>query len=78
MNQVKIGKFIAESRKRKGFLQKDIAARLGLSKNRYIYLEQANMASKLLVWFEKHIDELNERATVLLKRNRSYFESLSF
>lgn len=32
-----------------------------LSKNRYIYLEQANMSSKLLVWFEKHIEELNRR-----------------
>lgn len=32
-----------------------------LSKNRSIYLEQANMSSRLLVWFEKHIDELNAR-----------------
>lgn len=32
-----------------------------LSRNRQIYLEQANMASKLLVWFENHIDELNGR-----------------
>lgn len=32
-----------------------------LSKNRTIYLEQANMASRLLVWFEKHIEKLNER-----------------
>lgn len=32
-----------------------------ISKNRYIYLKQAEMASKLLVWFEKHIDGLNER-----------------
>lgn len=39
-----------------------------LSKNRYIYLEQANMASKLLVWFEKHIDELNERLCKLNKQ----------
>ena len=31
MNQVKIGKFVAESRKKRGFLQKDIAARLGIS-----------------------------------------------
>lgn len=31
MNQVKIGKYIAECRKKKGFLQKDIAARLGIS-----------------------------------------------
>lgn len=31
MNQVKIGKYIAECRKNKGFLQKDIAARLGIS-----------------------------------------------
>lgn len=32
-----------------------------ISKNRSIYLEQANMASNLLVWFEEHIDELNEK-----------------
>lgn len=32
-----------------------------ISGNRSIYLKQADMASRLLVWFEKHIDELNER-----------------
>ena len=32
-----------------------------ISKNRYIYLQQADMAAGLLVWFEKHIDELNEK-----------------
>lgn len=32
-----------------------------ISKSRSIYLEQANMASNLLAWFEKHIDELNEK-----------------
>ena len=31
MDQIKIGKFIAERRKEHGFLQKDIAARLGIS-----------------------------------------------
>ena len=31
MNQIKIGKFISECRKKKGFLQKDIAAKLGIS-----------------------------------------------
>ena len=31
MNQIKIGKFIAELRKEKGLLQKDIAVRLGIS-----------------------------------------------
>lgn len=31
MDQIKIGKFIAERRKERGFLQKDIAARLGIS-----------------------------------------------
>lgn len=121
MNQGKIGKFIAECRKRKGLLQRDIAVKLGisektvskwecgnilssdetgrrftvqvfykgttyayneaslamqkksavcnfygqyydsLSKNRTVYLEQANMSSRLLLWFEKHLDELNER-----------------
>ena len=32
-----------------------------LSENRFIFLKQAKMASGLLVWFEKHIDELNEK-----------------
>ncbi|MGN0643101.1 MAG: DUF2087 domain-containing protein, partial [Huintestinicola sp.] len=32
-----------------------------ISENRYIYLKQADMSSKLLMWFEKHIDELNEK-----------------
>ncbi|MBP0983683.1 MAG: DUF2087 domain-containing protein [Oscillospiraceae bacterium] len=32
-----------------------------ISKNRYIYLKQADMSSRLLAWFEKHIDELNEK-----------------
>ena len=32
-----------------------------ISNNRYIYLKQADMSSNLLVWFEKHIDELNEK-----------------
>ena len=31
MDQIKIGKFIAERRKERGLLQKDIAARLGIS-----------------------------------------------
>lgn len=31
-----------------------------ISENRSIYLRQAEMSSRLLVWFEKHIDELNE------------------
>ena len=31
MDQIKIGKFIAKCRKEHGFLQKDIAARLGIS-----------------------------------------------
>ena len=39
-----------------------------ISKNRYIYLEQANMSSKLLIWFEKHLDELNERLCTLSKQ----------
>lgn len=32
-----------------------------ITNNRNIYLYQADMSSKLLVWFEKHIDELNEK-----------------
>ncbi|MGN1338659.1 MAG: DUF2087 domain-containing protein [Oscillospiraceae bacterium] len=39
-----------------------------ISKNRYIYLEQADMASRLLVWFDSHIDELNERLCELSVR----------
>ena len=31
MNQIQIGKYIAECRKKQGLLQKDIAARLGIS-----------------------------------------------
>ena len=33
MNQGKIGKFIAECRKRKGLLQRDIAVKLGITVN---------------------------------------------
>lgn len=32
-----------------------------ISKNRTIYLQQANMASQLLVWFEDHMNELNDK-----------------
>lgn len=32
-----------------------------ISNNRHIYLKQADLASGLLVWFEKHIGELNEK-----------------
>ena len=39
-----------------------------LSKNRHIYLQQANMASRLLKWFENHIEELNERLHELSKQ----------
>ena len=52
-----------------------------ISRNRTIYLEQANMASKLLVWFEKSIDELNKRLrelslkTVYQKKMSSYYDA---
>ena len=52
-----------------------------ISKNRYIYLEQANMSSRLLIWFEKHLDELNERLSELSKhvayqrKMTSYYDS---
>ncbi|MDY4968829.1 MAG: DUF2087 domain-containing protein [Lachnospiraceae bacterium] len=52
-----------------------------ISKNRYIYLEQANMSSRLLIWFEKHLDELNERLCELSKqvayqrKMTSYYDS---
>ncbi|MGN0165522.1 MAG: phosphotransferase [Lachnospiraceae bacterium] len=39
-----------------------------ISKNRVIYLQQANMASRLLRWFEKHIDELNNKLRELSKQ----------
>lgn len=32
-----------------------------ISENRFIYLKQAEMSSRLLAWFEKHIDELNKK-----------------
>lgn len=32
-----------------------------LSANRWIYLQQAEMASKLLLWFGKNLDQLNKR-----------------
>ena len=52
-----------------------------ISRNRTIYLEQADMASKLLVWFEKNIDELNKRLrelnlkTVYQKKMSSYYDA---
>ena len=52
-----------------------------ISRNRTIYLEQANMASKLLVWFEKNIDELNKRLhelslkTAYQKKMSSYYDA---
>ena len=39
-----------------------------LAKNRIIYLEQANMASGLILWFEKHIEELNDKLLELSKQ----------
>lgn len=39
-----------------------------ISKNRFIYLEEANMASRLLVWFEKHMEELNDRLYELSRK----------
>ncbi|MGN0578473.1 MAG: DUF2087 domain-containing protein [Ruminiclostridium sp.] len=49
-----------------------------ISDNRYIYLKQAEMSAKLLLWFEKHIDELNERlcelnAQISKQKKLSYF-----
>ena len=52
-----------------------------ISKNRYIYLQQANMASRLLVWFENHIDELNDKLRELSmqvtyrKKMANYYDS---
>ncbi|MGN0598297.1 MAG: phosphotransferase [Oscillospiraceae bacterium] len=37
-----------------------------ISRNRTIYLEQAEMSSKLLLWFEKHIDELDAELKKLI------------
>lgn len=38
-----------------------------LSKNRHVYLAQAHMATKILLWFERHIDELNVQLLALSK-----------
>ena len=52
-----------------------------ISRNRSIYLQQANMASQLLVWFEKHIDELNDKLCELSmqityqKKMANYYDS---
>lgn len=52
-----------------------------ISRNRCIYLQQADMASKLLVWFEKHIDELNDKLRELSlsvtykKKLENYYDS---
>lgn len=52
-----------------------------ISKNRGIYLQQANMASRLLVWFENHIDELNDKLRELSmhvnyqKKMANYYDS---
>ena len=39
-----------------------------ISRNRAVYLKQANMAALLLVWFEKHIDELNDQLRALSRQ----------
>lgn len=52
-----------------------------ISKNRQIYLKQADMSSRLLMWFEKHIDELNEKLCQLSeqitnqKKMSAYYDS---
>ncbi|MGN0632745.1 MAG: phosphotransferase [Oscillospiraceae bacterium] len=43
-----------------------------ISQNRFIYLKQAEMSSKLLRWFEKHIDELDEKLSKLSARTTGY------
>ena len=47
-----------------------------ISNNRYIYLKQADMSARLLVWFEKHINELNEKLCELSAQN-TYRKKLS-
>ena len=39
-----------------------------LSRNRTVYLEQADMASRLMEWFEKHIEELDQRLEEFSRR----------
>ena len=39
-----------------------------ISRNRAVYLKQANMAALLLVWFEKHMDELNDQLRALSRQ----------
>lgn len=41
-----------------------------ISMNRYIYLEQAEMASKLLAWFDNHLVELNEALLALWDKRK--------
>lgn len=42
-----------------------------ISRNRHVYLEQAQMASRLLVWFDKNINELNEALALLSAREKA-------
>lgn len=40
-----------------------------LARNRTIYIEQAKLCKKMLVWFSKHIDELNIQLKRIAKEN---------
>lgn len=48
-----------------------------ISKNRRLYLQQADMASRLLVWFETHIEELDEKLRELSKKT-TYQKKLAY
>ena len=44
------------------------------SRNRGIYLEQAEMSAKLLLWFERNITELNARLSELISQENDWSE----
>lgn len=44
------------------------------SRNRGIYLEQAEMSAKLLLWFERNITELNARLSELISQGNDWSE----
>lgn len=103
MDQKKIGKFIAQLRKKKSLTQRELANKLGISektvskwecgngmpevafmqplcdfygqyyqslaRNRTIYIEQAKLCKKMLVWFNRHIDELNTHLKRIAKES---------
>ena len=48
------------------------------SRNRGIYLEQAELSAKLLRWFEQHGTELNNRLSEICPEEESWKEIVPF